>query len=159
MENAKSKPSRIVSIDYGQARIGLAISDETHLIASPLITLTAEKRSEKTAEKLIRWLLDYQEQHRFVTQEIIIGMPLLMSGKSGLLADEVRHFVTLLQQQTTIPIKTWDERLTTVQADRSLREGHLTRRQRAKTVDTVSATILLQSYLDFLGMQKDLRES
>ena len=75
-------------------------------------------------------------------------MPLMMSGKHGMLADEVEHFVSLLKALIDTPIALWDERLSSVQADRSLREGNFSRKRRAKMVDSVAATIILQSYLD-----------
>lgn len=145
---------RIVGIDYGLARIGIAISDTSKLIATPLITLKAEKRSELTAEKLVNTLREHQEANRYNLEEIVIGMPLLLSGKTGMLADEVNHFAALLRSQTSVPITLWDERLTSVQAERSLREGTLSRKKRTKHVDTVAAVILLQSYLDFRNIRK-----
>lgn len=138
-------------MDYGMVRIGLAISDETKLIASPLKTLLAEKKRELTITKLLQELNLHQQQHNYQISEIIIGLPLLMNGKPGPIADEVLHFIDLFRQQTPIPINTWDERLTSVQAERSMREGNLTRKQRSKSVDAISAVILLQSYLDFKG--------
>lgn len=146
--NPKPKPKRILGIDFGLSRLGLALSDENKIIATPLMTLSAEKRSEQTIQKLVEALDRLQETNNYEIIEIIIGMPLMMSGKPGFLADEVNHFVQLLSQASSIPIRTWDERLTTVQAERSLRESHLTRKKRSKVVDTVSAAIILQSYLD-----------
>jgi putative holliday junction resolvase len=81
---------------------------------------------------------------------------LLMSGKMGLLADEVTHFVELLKSATSLPVVTWDERLTSVQADRSLREGNFTRKKRSQKVDSVAAVIILQNYLDFKRMSQEL---
>lgn len=150
----KPKAGRIVAIDYGMARIGFALSDERKIIASPLFTLTSERRSELTIAKVIKELTRHQEEHHYFLEEIVVGLPLLLSGKSGLLADEVKHFIALLQQATPVPIVTWDERLTTVQAERSMREGNMTRKQRSKVVDTVAAVILLQSYLDHKSLSK-----
>ena len=148
---AKILPRRSLGIDYGSARIGLALSDERKIIASPLLTLKGECKVEKTVEKLMAELEKHQKEHQYVIDEIIIGMPLLMSGKVGLIADEVKHFIEVLKQHTCINIITWDERLTSVQADRSLRESAMTRKKRSKVVDIVSAAILLQSYLDTRG--------
>jgi len=148
VEDKKPLPSRIIAIDYGQVRIGLALSDATKVIAFPLTLAYAEKSTEATAKKLLKLLEEHAKTNQYSIAEIVVGLPLLMSGKSGLQADEVRYFVSVLQQWTSIPVKTWDERLTTVQAERSLREGALSRKQRAKVVDTASAVILLQSYLD-----------
>lgn len=145
---SKPKATRIAALDYGMARIGIALSDESKIIASPLKTLTTERKSEQTASKLLKELALHQEQNNYTLEAIVIGMPLLLSGKSGLLADEVTHFIELLRKATTIPIIPWDERLTTVQAERSMRESSMTRKQRSKHVDTVSAVILLQTFLD-----------
>lgn len=140
--------SRIVGIDFGLARIGVSLSDESKIIATPLMTVTAEKKSEATALKLIKTLQEHAEKHGYAIEEIVIGMPLLMSGKKGSLADEVVHFVSILKEHLTVPIITWDERLTTVQAERSLRESSLTRKRRSDVVDSVAAILILQSYLD-----------
>lgn len=151
--NAKPARTRIAALDYGMARIGVALSDETKTIAAPLKTLTTEKQLERTATKLVNELNLHQKDNRYTLEEIIIGLPLMLSGKSGLLADEVKTFVELLRKKIDIPVTTWDERLTTVQAERAMRESTMTRKQRSKLVDTVSAVILLQSYLDFKKIQ------
>jgi putative holliday junction resolvase len=149
-----SKPKlRIAAIDYGLARIGLAISDETQTIAMPLTTLQCEKKTEDTAKKLIQSLEEHQKAYQYELKEIVIGLPLMMSGKKGFLADEVNYFIELLKKLVAIPIISWDERLTTVQAERSMREGNLSRKRRAKSVDNVAAIIILQSYLDHLKLR------
>lgn len=144
--------SRIAALDYGLKRIGIAISDETKIIAMPYLTLTAEKKLDDTAAKIVQELAAHQKNYQYVLTEIVVGMPLLLSGKTGFLADEVKSFIESLSKVTSIPIVTWDERLTSVQADRSLREGTMTRKQRSKHVDVVAAVILLQSYLDRKNM-------
>jgi putative Holliday junction resolvase len=148
----QSKPklnaTRIIGIDYGLARIGLAVSDERKIIANSLKTLPAEKKTLATAHKLVKELQDHAALYGYEIQEIVIGMPLMMNGKKGMLADEVIHFISLLKEQLQTPIITWDERLSSVQADRSLREGNFSRKRRSKMVDSVAATIILQSYLD-----------
>lgn len=142
------QPTRIIGIDFGMARIGIALSDERKIIAIPLEVMKTQKRSEDTAEKLLMLLQEHASSNSYGIEEIVIGLPLLMSGRKGLLADEVQHFIELLQQLCSIPIFTWDERLTSVQAERSLREGNMTRKKRTTYVDTVAATIILQNYLD-----------
>jgi putative Holliday junction resolvase len=145
----KRKSFRAVGIDFGMARIGVAISDEKKIIASPLTTLATESKAEWTVIKLVQLLKKHEEDLQYRIDEIVVGMPLLMSGRKGFLADEVTHFVELLQKQfSAIPIIAWDERLTSVQAERSLREGTMTRKKRSKFVDSVAAVIILQSYLD-----------
>lgn len=144
----RTLPRRIIGLDYGLARIGVAISDERHLLASPLMTFAAEKKAENTAAKLIQQLQQHASTNKYIITEIVIGLPLMMSGKRGLIADEVMHFVEILKQHIDVPIITWDERLSSVQADRTLREGNLSRKKRSKVVDTVAACIILQNYLD-----------
>jgi len=149
----RPRATRIVGIDYGLARLGIALSDEQKIIATPLLTFKADQKAEETVLKLTDELKRHAESNRYDIAEIVIGLPLMMSGKHGFLADEVMHFIGLLKQHFTVPIVTWDERLSTVQADRSLRESSLTRKRRAKVVDIVAATIILQSYLDSIGLR------
>lgn len=144
----KAKARRIVGIDYGLARLGLAISDERKIIANSLTTLIAERKTEATAQKLVKELALHAAANHYEIEEIVIGMPLMMNGTKGMLADEVLHFIALLKALISVPIVTWDERLSSVQADRSLREGNFSRKRRSKMVDGVAATIILQSYLD-----------
>lgn len=148
-----AKQTRIIGIDFGMARLGISVSDPTKIIAFPLETLQAEKKSERTAAKLMAYIDDYCKKMDCTIDTIVMGLPLMMSGKRGLLADEVHHFVELLKLLTQIPIILWDERLTTVQAERSLRESSLSRKKRSKVVDSVAAIIILQSYLEFLSVK------
>ena len=147
----KTIPTRILAIDHGAARIGLAISDERKIIATPLPTLLAEKKTEATITKLLQILEAYQQEHHCSLEAIIVGMPLKMNGKIGLQADEVQHFMDVLSSKTSIPIIPWDERLTTVLAERSLRESNMSRKKRSKVIDSVASVLILQSYLDLLG--------
>ena len=133
---------RVAAIDFGLKRLGVALSDETKLIASSLGTLIAAKNSEQTSN-LLKELL---EKHAI--DEIIFGNPLHMNGDVSFLADEVKHFISLLEKKISIPIRLWDERLTSVQAHRTMQLGGMSRKKRAKLVDSLSAVILLQSYLD-----------
>lgn len=152
---SKPRAGRIAALDYGMARIGFAVSDEQKIIATPIAVIKTEKGSEKTVAKVLRELTLHQEKYNYVLEEIIIGLPLLLSGKKGLLADEVKHFVDLLAKSTSIPLVLWDERLTTVQAERSMRESNMTRKKRSQIVDTVAAVILLQSYLDHKHIKRE----
>lgn len=147
---ARSRPlaRRVIGLDYGLARIGVALSDERKFIASPMMTFKTEKKSEETVAKLIQQLKQHAETNLYTIEEIVIGLPLMMSGKKGMIADEVIHFVGLMKQHIDVPIITWDERLSSVQADRSLRESQMTRKKRSQVVDTVAACVILQNYLD-----------
>lgn len=146
-----NKPKRTIGIDFGLARIGIALSDERKIIAMPVETISTGKKSEQTINTVLHTIEKLEQEKCATIDEIIVGLPLLMSGKKGFLADEVTHFISLLKQAIQIPIITWDERLTTVQAERSLRESHMSRKKRSKVIDKISATIILQSYLDAKG--------
>ncbi len=146
------KASRIISLDYGLARIGVAMSDERKIIALSSVTITAEKKAEQTAQKIANELTKLAEAQKFTIEKIVLGLPLKMDGTRGIQADDVAHFAELLKQYLSCEIVLWDERLTSVQAERSLREGNLTRKQRAKQVDKVAAVLILQSYLDSLSI-------
>lgn len=137
------KKKRIVSIDYGLKRIGLAISDENQIIARALGVVQAEKNSAETIKKILETLKPYE------IEKIIVGHPIHMNGKIGFLADEVQHFVTLLRTYVLYEVALFDERLSSVQAERSLMEGGMRRKDRAKVIDTVSAVIVLQCYLGY----------
>lgn len=141
-------PTRIIGIDYGMARIGLAVSDERKILARPLLILPCERKLEYTVQKLLSTVQSATERERYIVQEFVIGLPLRMSGKRGAMADEVAHFAELIKQHCQIPVVLWDERLTSVQADRSMIEGGLTRKRRSQLVDSVAAVLILQSYLD-----------
>ncbi len=134
---------RIVSIDYGLKRIGLAISDENQIIASSLGVIPAGKSSGVTIQNLLTALKGYE------IEKILVGYPIHLDGKVGFLADEVKHFISLLEKEVECPVVCVDERLSTVQAERSLKEGGMNRKKRAKVVDAVSAVILLQGHLGY----------
>lgn len=137
------KKKRIASIDYGLKRIGLAISDENQIIATSLGVIEAGKSSGETIQKLLAAFKEYE------LEKIVIGYPVHLNGKIGFLADEVQHFISLLEKEVDCPICLIDERLSTVQAERSLKESGMNRKKRAKVVDAVSAVILLQGHLGY----------
>ena len=132
---------RILGIDHGTKRVGLAISDEMAMIAQPLEFVNAQPET-----KLFAHIAEIVSQRS--VGEIVVGMPRNMDGSFGPAAEKVREFITALQQSVNVPIKTWDERLTSVQANRILIEGGVRRAQRKEKVDQTAAAILLQSYLD-----------
>ncbi|HEY4831142.1 MAG TPA: Holliday junction resolvase RuvX, partial [Waddliaceae bacterium] len=145
---SKPLPSRILGIDYGMARSGLALSDERKIIAFPWMVFPMEKKVEQNVVKLIQAIEKHTKEHHYFLEAIVVGLPFMMNGKVGLIADEVKTFIAELQKFISIPIVKWDERLSSVQAERSLRESSLSRKRRSKIVDAVSAVIILQSYLD-----------
>jgi putative holliday junction resolvase len=132
---------RILALDHGTKRIGVAVSDELKLIAQPLEFIPAEPFV--AVLKRLRELISEKQ-----VESILIGMPRNMNGTYGPAADKVREFIALLRNEITVPIKTWDERLTSAQANRFLIEGNVRREARKEKVDQMAAAILLQSYLD-----------
>jgi putative Holliday junction resolvase len=135
---------RILAIDHGSKRIGIAVSDELKMIAQPLEFIPAEP----FAAFLVRLneLISDKE-----VESILVGLPRNMDGSYGPAAQKVQEFVEALKGTVGVPIKTWDERLTSAQANRILIQGNVRRDKRKEKVDAMAAAILLQSYLDGLG--------
>jgi len=126
---------RILGIDYGQKRIGLAISDETGTIAVPLQYVTGlagvvELATQRGAKK------------------IVVGVPVRLDGQPTQQTALTLQFIEKLRAATTVPIAKWDERLTSAQANRVLIEGNVSRRDRKENVDKLAAQLMLQSFLD-----------
>jgi putative holliday junction resolvase len=135
---------RILALDHGSRRMGVAVSDELKMIAQPLEYIPAEPFSD--------FLVRLQELLREKEVELIlVGLPRNMDGSLGPAAQKVQEFVAELKGNVTVPIRTWDERLTSVQANRLLIQGNVRRDKRKEKVDKMAAAILLQSYLDGLG--------
>jgi putative holliday junction resolvase len=129
----------ILGIDFGRARLGLAISDELRLLAHPLETISSEKRPIARIEEIVR---------EKKIDRVVVGMPKLLSGKMGTAADEVLQFVEKLRRVLSCPVVTWDERLTTVAAQRALHESGKKTHQARGYIDQVAAQMILQGYLD-----------
>jgi putative Holliday junction resolvase len=135
---------RILALDHGTKRIGVAISDELKVIAQPVEFVAAEPFAAFVDR--LKELLREKE-----VELILVGMPRNMNGTYGPAALKVEEFVADLGKAVTVPIKTWDERLTSAQANRFLIQGNVRRDKRKEKVDMMAAAILLQSYLDSLG--------
>jgi putative Holliday junction resolvase len=132
---------RVLAIDHGSKRMGIALSDETATIAQPLEFIPAEPFADFLA-RLKQLITDKQ------VDQILVGMPRNMDGSYGPAALKVQEFVAVLKEMIAIPIKTWDERLTSAQANRMLIQADVRRDKRKQRVDAAAAAILLQSYLD-----------
>ncbi|MBE7501361.1 MAG: Holliday junction resolvase RuvX [Verrucomicrobiales bacterium] len=135
---------RVLALDHGTVRIGVAISDELGMIASPLEFIPAEPFAA-FLDRLKALLREKQ------VELIIVGLPRNMDGSYGPAALQVQQFVAVLKETLTVPIQTWDERLTSAQANRFLVEGNVRRDQRKEKVDKLAAALLLQSWLDHRG--------
>lgn len=134
---------RILSVDYGLARIGLALSDPTGFLAQGLSVL--KRKSDEIAVGQIADLVREREVER-----VVVGLPLNMNGSTGERALQCQAFAELLRNQVGVEVVMYDERLTTVAAERILIEADMRRKNRKQVIDAVAATILLQSYLDSL---------
>ena len=132
---------RTLAIDHGTHRMGIALSDELNMLAQPLEFIPAEPFAAFLAR--LQQILREKE-----VGQIIVGMPRNMDGSYGPAALKVQEFVAVLRDAVTVPIKTLDERLTTVQAHRMLSQAEVKGRDRRQKVDKSSAAILLQTYLD-----------
>jgi len=134
---------RILALDLGKKRIGLAISDPLGITAQGLPNLLRTNKRADLAE------LEQLAREREVGL-ILMGNPMNMSGLEGRQSGWAREFAAALESRTGIPVKLWDERLTSVEAGRVLRSSGISIEKRAAAVDRLSAVILLQSYLDSL---------
>jgi putative Holliday junction resolvase len=131
---------RLLGIDYGRVRIGVSVSDETQMIARPLCCLEYKKDFIDKLQKELKPLLPIDA--------VVIGLPLDMRGKDSPMTQEVRKFADYLHAALQLPIVLWDERLTSAQAERQLRDAGMKRKERAEFNDTLAASLILQSYLD-----------
>jgi putative holliday junction resolvase len=132
---------RTLALDHGTVRIGVALSDELGMIAQPLEFIPAEPFAAFLDR--LKKLVAERDVGR-----ILVGMPRNMDGSYGPAAEKVDEFVRQLRDAFSIPIQTWDERLTSVQAQRMLREAAVKGAKQRQKVDQMAAAILLQSYLD-----------
>ena len=132
---------KVLGIDYGDARIGLAISDEIGIIATPIMTYKSQS---------MRKDIDFISRlaHEKGVGLIVLGLPLNMNGTSGDRVNKTQAFGRVLQKVSGIDIVYKDERLTTIYADRALTEGNVSNKKRKQVIDTMAAQIILQGYLD-----------
>lgn len=136
-----SERTRLLGIDYGTVRVGLAVSDPDRKIASPLATCTRRNRALDTA--YYRQVIEDE-----AIGQIILGLPIHMSGDESQKSAEARSYGKWLTEITGLPVILWDERFTSVQAEGYLLDAGMTKKRRKERLDRVAAQILLQSYLD-----------
>jgi len=137
---------RYLALDVGNARIGVAVSDELGLTAQPVLTLERKRRGKGTSRDDLRSLA--RLARRFSVVAIVIGNPLHLSGEDSPQAIRTQAFAQELANLTGLPIHLWDERLTTQQAHQILYEAGHRRQEHRRIVDQVAATLILQSFLD-----------
>jgi putative Holliday junction resolvase len=132
--------TRVLGIDVGSVRVGLAVSDETCTLASPLATVPNDPRTI--------WTRIAREMEDREVERVVIGLPRRLDGSEGDAADSARRFAAELQRHVATVVEFWDERFTTTIAERSLIESGVRRRRRREVIDAVAAAVLLQSWLD-----------
>lgn len=130
----------ILSIDYGDARTGVAVCDKLEMLASP-VTVIHEKNAENLADKIAEIALEKR------AELLVLGLPKNMDGTEGFRAENCRLFASILQQKTDLPLDFEDERLTTVSAHNALNLTDTRGKKRKEIVDAVSAVIILEDYL------------
>lgn len=135
---------KIMSVDYGDARTGIAISDLLCSIVGST-TVIHSRKDEKTIEQIQKLI-----QENGVT-EIVVGLPKNMDGTEGVRAELCRNFAVKLEEETGLTVKMWDERRTTVEAHNILSEHNYHGKKRKNTVDAVAASLILEGYLAFRG--------
>ena len=129
----------ILGVDFGRARTGIAISDELRLLAHPLETISSKQNAVARIKEIVR--------ERKI-DNVVVGIPKHMTGEIGQAANEALQFVEKLRAALPCEVITWDERLTTVAANRALREAGKQTRDTRAYVDQVAAQMILQGYLD-----------
>ncbi len=135
--------SIILGLDIGDARTGVAISDELGIAAHPLCTIHRKSRKAVLAE-----LQELVTAHK--VERIVVGLPLQLDGETGTQARKVKRFAERLEQQVNLPIVFWDESFTTFEASRILRGTKKRRRKRKQVIDQVAAVLILEGYLEEL---------
>ncbi len=131
----------ILSVDYGDKRTGIAVCDKLEMLASPVCVL-----NEWNAEALAGKIAELAKMRN--AEEIVIGLPKNMDGTKGFRADACEALGELIKNITEIPVKFWDERLTTVSAHKFLNETNVRGKKRKAVVDALAAEIILQNYID-----------
>ena len=132
---------RVLGLDVGSRTIGLAVSDPLGITAQGLETIR-RKNKRSDFEQLTRVI------RRYEVSEIVVGYPLRLSGAEGIQSEKMQHFAEDLRKKFALPVHLWDERLTSSQANRLLREFDLSIKKRAGAVDRMAAVLILQSWMD-----------
>ena len=135
---------RILGLDYGTKTVGVAVSDELRITAQPLETIT-----RKDANKLRKTYARIEELVKeYDAEKIVLGLPKNMNNTTGDRAEKSLEFAEMLKKRTGLPVVMWDERLTTVAANRTLMESGVRRENRKEHIDQIAAVFILQGYLD-----------
>ena len=146
---------RIMGLDYGSKTVGVAVSDALGLTAQGI-----EIVRRKSENKLRQTLARIEEiAKEYGVEKIVLGFPKHMNNDIGERAEKSLEFKEMLERRTGLPVVMWDERLTTVEADRTMMETGIRRENRKEYVDMIAAVFILQGYLDYLSHQKASQEN
>ena len=142
---------RIIGLDYGSRTVGVAVSDPLKITAQAVETITRkeENKLRKTCARIEELVKEYQ------VEQIVLGFPRHMNNDIGERAEKSLEFGQMLERRTGLKVVMWDERLTTVEAERTLMENKVRRENRKKYIDQIAAVFILQGYLDSLAHRKD----
>ena len=135
---------RIMGLDYGSKTVGVAISDQLGINAQGIETITRkdENKLRKTCARIEALIEEYQ------VEKIVIGLPKHMNNDIGIRAEKSMEFAEMLKRRTGLEVQMWDERVTTMEAERTLTESNIRREDRKKYIDKIAAVFILQGYLD-----------
>lgn len=136
------KDMRYMGLDVGDKTIGVAISDELGMVATPLTVIRRSTSVKKDIAEIKKLAEAYQ------VGVIVVGLPLMLAGTVGVQAEKAKEFVEALKPHVKVPVELWDERLTTVEVERILIEADQSRENRKAVVDKLAAAVMLQSYLN-----------
>lgn len=146
---------RIMGLDFGSKTVGVAVSDPLGITAQgiEIVRRTSENKLRKTLARIEALVAEYQ------VTEFVLGLPKNMNNTSGERVEKTMEFKAMLERRTGLPVHMWDERLTTVAADRTLIEAGVRRENRKEYVDMLAAVYILQGYLDSLERKKNYEEN
>lgn len=141
---------RIMGLDFGSKTVGVAVSDSLLLTAQgvEIIRRKEENKLRQTLARIEELILEYE------VEELVLGLPKNMNATEGIRAELTYEFKEKLERRTGLPVYMWDERLTTVEADRTMMEAGVRREHRKEYVDKIAATFILQGYLDRRNMER-----
>lgn len=145
---------RIMGLDFGSKTVGVAVSDSLLLTAQgvEIIRRKEENKLRQTLARIEELIVEYE------VEEIVLGLPKNMNATEGVRVDLTKEFKDKLERRTGLPVVLWDERLTTVAADKTMMEAGIRREHRKEHVDRIAAALILQGYLDRRNMQEKMAE-
>ena len=140
---------RVMGLDYGSKTVGVAISDALKITAQGIETI--ERKEENKLRKTLARIEELAKEYE--VESIVLGLPKNMNNTMGERAEKTLEFKAMLERRSGLPVILWDERLTTVEAERTLIESKVRREERKKYIDKIAAVFILQGYLDSISVR------